>query len=664
MTEDISIPSNVRRGLQEMMDAQGSGFTTFYTQPEGMLRAMGKWNKDTTDEELRERAEALGFPNFNSNGRQKIPDPLDIPKGTGGLGAPPPPPDEEEEEEDCEVFFSAGHEFTPDDMQTKSEKNAMHKAWFSDLAKEQHAQRIEEERLFLLKDAQDSKKLTRMPAKSTFKHPERTIPVGVGPFYSIALEFVNQRDADTYALQMRQAEIDQLCDYFRERLQRAFTVKQVRNVGGELNTRVKMEKDDDIRKVLLDTILPLILDKLTDPEGKLIPGDTDDHADPRGQPVAVPDDELPTHTITQISINNTPLPPPPQKKKKGKGAKGASSSKETKVESADLCCFRVLGCPTPLPKASHKATQKKCVWEPFFIPDKIFTCDTGTVPLARIHEVYLLLCYRINGVLRVQVFSLENRIFKTVYSYDVVEENEQPLKDCHFDYVSRKIALAFDDYVMIIILQDKPTTTTTASIISLKCSVNTQIISAVYIGYGDVVIGTTRGAAISYCLDEPMLACVNPPIYQQTPSTCPILSIHRTGGNLYATNIMWTINLQTPDVNSYVRGLEVSTVGSIFYQDRVVGVDSCGALLASLDKSGILQIQTNRLCADPKDMTKLLSSQVYSPPPPTQKAKGKAKEIPLSAIFISYRAVYLARKQLLCMYPDGHVQSVWLLLKE
>ena len=172
--------------------------------------------------------------------------------------------EKEDDEEECESFFSVGHEYTPDDMKTTMERNALRKAWFSDISEEHHDDRIDEEREFLIHNVDHKNKLVRVPKNSYFKEPTRTIPVSVGPFLSAAIEFVHQNDFDELNLaeRLHKEEVDQLVHYFLERLARCRTVKHIRNVGGELNTRVKTETDERIQKVLLDQVLPRIVERL------------------------------------------------------------------------------------------------------------------------------------------------------------------------------------------------------------------------------------------------------------------------------------------------------------------------------------------------------------------------------------------------------------------
>lgn len=618
--------------------------------------------------------------------------------------------EDDDNEEECEAFFSVGHEYTPPDMKTKGENAGERRAWFSDIPDEQHESRIVEEREFLVKDAQSPKKVMKMPNKSFFDYPSRTIPVGVGPLYSLAIEFSHQQDVDDLKLKenLTEEELSQLVHYFKERLARATTIQQVRNVGGELNTRVKVEKNIAIQKHLLDDVLPLITERLKNEDGTLKDDPDGEEKDMRGEPVACPAEQLPTHSISRMLLSDHALASVSRgfplkkknkknkKKKKNTKRKNHKNKKDESVKEDKKTAFRVMVCPTPLLSSSKSASNKRCVWEPFYGKEAsgMLFCDKGTMPVARVHEGFFLLCYRFNGVLKVQVTSLEKR--DNVYSYGI--EVPDSLVDCYFDFISHKIVLAFHYYVLLINCDvrvrsiddnknDKDITladtdSTDMTFISIRYKDDPQLkeqeekekeqdklppavmstISCVYLGYGDLIIGTTRGGCLSFRVDEvstqPEKAKAT---FQVTSSTCPLRSIHRTGGNLYATNIMWTVNLQTPDVNSYARGMEISTTGSIFYQDRIIGIDSCGALLASLDKNGILQVQTNRLCLDPDDFTKVLSSMIYSLPPQPPNDNGDETK-PMEALHISYPAVFLARRRLICMYPTGQVQCFWVVI--
>lgn len=522
--------------------------------------------------------------------------------------------------EDCDVCIVAGHE-AAHGMRTPYEQAKMAEAWFSDVPTDQHPMRIQEEHAFLTrkKDAF----LQKVPPKAQFKGP--SAPVGIDSEHAYAISFVDAQGAEAYAKHFLEIEQEDLLHYFRECMGRARSRQQIKYVGIDLNTMLQV--DPILRPILvplLGEMKELYKELPEDPELGI--------EDTRFDSIKRTKEQRPFHEVT---LSKLPV------------------CKEPEPELGDDYGFSLMVCPLPIFQTKQRVDTKRCQWKR--LPSTpIFAYNKDTVPVVRQLQNHFLVARNHGDHIYVDLIKVDKSL--TVLSYVVLLK--EPVKDCYWDDQTNYVGLLFDRYVMLI-SEDRSVSLVNVSYEEYEEKMPT--LTALFLGYTEMVLGTNAGEVIIF-KQYTKEAYERPLVHHSLPSTAPIHHVHRTGCNLYATNVMNVINVETADADSFARGHRLQTNGQIFAADRVVGIDSCGALMASLNKYGTLQIQPNRFCPDPENPNKRLDAAIFTAPKKEAKKEGE-KEVE-NGVFFQYRAVYLGRRQLCCLYPDGRIQSIWYILSE
>lgn len=517
-----------------------------------------------------------------------------------------------QEGDDCDVCIVAGHE-DAHGMRTPFEQEQMIKAWFSDVPDEHHKLRLQEEHAFLTrkKDAF----LQKIPPKAEFK--AKSTPVGIDDTHAYAIEFIDDAGAQAYQAHFEKMERDELLYYFRECMSRAKSQQQLKYVGIDLNTLLQV--DDSLREHLIPLLTEMkeLYKTLPDDPELLI-------EDVRFDALKRTEKERPFHSVTLSKL-------PPQK--------------NLCEEMGDDYGFFLMLCPLPLLQTKQRVDTKRCQWKR---SGPIYSYNKDTVPIVR-HMHNHVLVVRSHGS-SIYVTLIKTDKSETVLSYRV--PINEPVVDCYWDDKTNYVGLLFKQYIMLVADTQKVT------LINVGYEENARELTAIFLGYNELVVGTTGGEVLifkQYTLDMED----RPLVYHSLPSSAPIHYIKRSACNLYATNVMNVVNVETADANNFARGYQLQTNGQIFAADRIIGMDSCGALMASLNKYGTLQIQPNRFCPDPDNPNKRLDSAVFSMP---SIVKDGVK--PLTGLFYQYQAVYLGRRRLCCLYPDGRIQCIWYIESE
>ena len=503
----------------------------------------------------------------------------------------------------CNVEFTVGHEFAS--LKTNNEKHGILQAWYTDIPPEDHMKRVAEERMIL---TTQKNVLSKTTSNSFFgKKSSRIIPVGITQSVAVAIEIRSKEEATRIKETQKQYEIDQMMLYFREVLKKVTTQQQLKLVVRELSTTVNCDPS------LQEHLLPLTKEMI-DMRETLKDDPKNEEPDNRGK----------TIEASQTTFGTMAMPKIP--------------SKDIKLdENATQYSFTILTCVTPLKKTPHKTSHKRCVWK-----DKptVFLCDTGTNPVVKLCSGgHILICRTLKGKLKVDMLTLEN--WKSVFSSYF--ESKSQVVDCDYETESERLVVACPQFVLSYYLQ-LPQLLLLAKI-SYEDDTEMQVVKCVSAKYNEFIVGTTRGEAIIFDAQSKPTKC------HLMTTICDVLKVYRNGANLFAMNIMNTMNLETGDERFFARGVTLATRGRLFCGDRVVASQSCGALVITLNKYGILQVQPNRECPDPNNPERLLPSAIYS-----KEKYDNEKE----AIFINYDAIYAGRTEINCLYPNGMIQCIWI----
>lgn len=505
----------------------------------------------------------------------------------------------------CVVDFTAGNEFTG--IKTEDEQKGILSAWYTDIEKEFHQDRTKEEKAFLL--MQNSVK-TKHTTNSLFKSPECTIPIGITSEMGVSILVQSKEDASQWMAQKKRYEIEQMTTYFRTLIGRAKTRKHIKEIQRELSILVGV--DDFFKENLLCLSLELKNAQIDETEEK--------YTNIRGTPVE-------QNSEKEICYSKHVTEKKPQK--------------DIQLDDSITSHYtvRVLTCPVPLSGTSSKVSHKRCIWKAD--PNVVLLCDSGTFPLVKIAAGdNLLVCRIYKGKLHFGIFKIGS--FKEVYT--TILDISRSVVDCDYDQQNDRVVIAFDMFMLVFNLK-KDQQILNMFNMAYKDDDSIRVLSCVYAGYNEIIFGTTRGEVITFNADY------KPTKFEPMPSQCHVLSIFRKGSNLYAQNIMNVANLETGDESYFSRGVEIAKRGGMFCGDRVVGAQSCGTLLVTINKYGILQVQPNRECPDPADPTKYLPSAIYSKREYVSEKNG---------IFINYNGIHMDRKNIYCLFPNGKIQCVWL----
>ena len=582
------------------------------------------------------------------------------------------------EEGECEAFFSLGHEKLPPTHKTDEELHGERRAWFSDIEEAEHGMRVEEERAFLLEKDKLYTFTQKTPSKSSFPHPERTQPIGISPSMACAIEYVRLKDADEVRDEYRRLQKIELNHYYREMLGRAKTREHVIRIGGQISTRAKIEYDPELHDYLMVDMMATVMERLQD-ESLVDEADPSVVEDPMGKHIEVPDSARPVHTLSHIAMTSAKKRTKKEKVKgKGKAKNKKNKGAPTRDSTVGKVPFKVLICPTPMGKTTVKTSNKRCTWKPLTlaseVPTGIFYCDPDSKPLLHLMGDFLQLAFILDGNVRVLVIKTTSASSPRIIYNHTIPTNDVP-RHTFYDPVTDTSVVATYNYAIMVRNRQKQGNKTLSWMVGLTYKDDpikeeseedilakklrfVPCISAISYTHEELRLGTYRGEALTfnnaYLVGDSENAAIG---YHTSNSSAPIKSIHRSGYRLYATNIMDTIGVEKPISAMFARGIKVCQSGSVHQMDHVLGVDSCGTLLASLNKSGVLQVQTTELCPHPEDPTKYMDSRVFHTVDYTTYAQ-EARET--YGILAPYQAVMLGRTYIYCLYPNGKIQMVFM----
>lgn len=512
-------------------------------------------------------------------------------------------------QKECAVEFTAGHEFST--LKTEKEKRGFLQAWYTDIPPDFHIERVSEERKFLTKD--DSV-FTKFTTGSFFSanNCNRMIPIGISKKAAIAVEIQSKDEALRIKNTYQKSELDQMIQYFKELMKKAKTQEQTQPIVRELSVLIQADEFLKENLLFLATEIAKLRESLpSDPHREV--------DDKRGSRIEHIDNMSP-------SYGKAIIPKVPEN-----DIKFDDSQKENQY------VFRIHTCVIPLKSTTPKTTHKRCIWKP---KPTIYLCDTNTTPVVKIcsNREYLLVCYLSRGKLHVELLHIEDWVKKFSSVFDISER----IVDCDYDAEYDRLIIASETSIFSHYLQVPKL----IYLIKLNYKDSTPAIASVSARYNEFIIGTTRGEVILFDSQSTPTKC------HLMTTACSVLKTYRNGANLYAMNIMNTMNLETGDERFFARGVTISMTGRLFCNDRVISSDSCGALVVTLNKYGTLQIQPNRECPDPNEPDKLMQAAIYS--------NGETYKRDSNGIFIHYDAIIVDRTEITCLYPNGMIQCVWI----
>ncbi|HEY9818734.1 MAG TPA: hypothetical protein V6D20_23445, partial [Candidatus Obscuribacterales bacterium] len=469
----------------------------------------------------------------------------------------------------------------------------------------------------------------KTPSKSNFPFPGRTQPIGISQSMACAIEYVRQKDADEVRSEYKRLQKAELTHYYREMLGRAKTREQVIRIGGQISTRAKIEYDPELHEYLMVDMMATVMERLQD-DSLPAEADLEEGAaieDPLGRHIEVPDSAWPVHTLSHLALEKVT-------NKKGKTKTKGKKKKHhpAGASTAGKIPFKILICPTPMGKTTVRTSNKRCTWKPLTlaseVPTGIFHCDPDSAPLLHVIGDFLQLVFILDGNVRVLVIKTTSASSPRVIYNHTIPTNDVP-QHTFYDPVTDTSVVATCNYAILVRNRQKQGNKTLSWMVRITYKDDPikdereedvlakklrflPCISAISYTHEELCLGTYRGEVLTfnnaYLAGDPDNAAVS---YHTSNSSAPIKSVHRSGYRLYATNIMDAVGVEKPISAMFARGIKVCQSGSVHQMDHVLGVDSCGTLLASLNKSGVLQVQTTELCPHPEDPTKYMDSRVF-----------------------------------------------------